>query len=100
MNKIALIAMILKTAACTLFFVGGVYLLMLSRERLEAFFCNLIAVRDMEVPTASLVFIKIMGVVMIALSLFCVYRFFIYDPDAQFQEALIESAHYFRYGVK
>jgi len=92
MNKLALIVMILKTGLCTLFFVGGIYLLTLSKERWERFVGSLISVREMEMSTGSLVFIKTVGVILLVLSLFCIYRFFVYDPDAQYEQGSIEPA--------
>ncbi|MBC2595597.1 hypothetical protein H5P28_15120 [Ruficoccus amylovorans] len=80
MLNITLIKFILKTGCVTLLLVGGIYMLALSREKCTAIASNLFNVRDLEITTGNVVFLKVMGTIMTLLGLFLIWKFFIYLP--------------------
>ncbi|QYY36589.1 hypothetical protein [Ruficoccus sp. ZRK36] len=80
MINIDLIKFILKTGLVTLLLVGGIYMLVMSRVKLESVFSNVFNLRDLEITTGNIVFLKIVGSIFTLLSLFLLWQFFIYSP--------------------
>lgn len=95
MNKIELIKTILLTGICSLSFIAGGYLMVLTKERWERFMGRLISVSEMEMSMASFVVLKVIGLGLLGLSIFLIYRFFIYDPSAHMEQAWLAAVGYF-----
>ena len=82
MLNITLIKFILKTGCVTLLLVVGIYMLCLSRTKLAALAANLFGVRDLEITTGNVVFLKVMGSLMTIAGIVLIWFFFLYDPSA------------------
>ena len=91
MNKRELVIMIFKTGLSTVFFVVGVYLMILSKDRWNRFINFILRMRDLQTSATSLMVIRGVGVVFFIASIFLVYRFFIYDPAAALSDPLFDS---------
>lgn len=77
-----------------MFFLAGVYFLALSKQRWERLVGKLVSISDIEMSTTSFITIKVVGAILLGVSLFCIYRFFIYDPNAQLEHEFMQSARY------
>ncbi len=82
MLNITLIKFILKTGLVTLLLVGGIYMLALSRQKCAAIASSLFGVRDLEITTGNVVFLKVTGAILTLLGLFLIWKLFIYVPTA------------------
>lgn len=77
MDKVGLIKFIIKTGISTLPIVLGIYILVFSKHKWNDLVGKLLSIRDLEMSTASFIFIKVVAVFSLAFGLAAGYYFFI-----------------------